>query len=133
MRETLDGLYGESNWSSSAAAPRASGVRMDLLAVGVIIVVGGLVVLWLVSKRTPRGTVLAISAGIWAITFIMPRPASREMLVISGALRLLGFAGGILGVVDLLRRREKDQPLVAEVVTSDDAEHHPPKENESES
>lgn len=113
----LEGLHGESNWPSSGGDSGSPGLRSDLLIVAVILFMGGLVAIWLVSRWTPRGTVLAISAAIYAITWIMPHPSSREVLVLSGALRLLGFAGIILGIIGLVRKRKSNRPVIADVVT----------------
>lgn len=65
-----------------------------------------LVFLWLVSRVTPKGTILAIAAGIYLVSFVLPDFRMRELVMLRGALRMLGFAGGILGLVDLLRKRE---------------------------
>ena len=110
MRETLDGLHGESNWLRSAMAllsnvsSRTYGVV--LVALCIVLVVGGLVVFWLISKRTPRGTVLGIAAAIWLASWLAEGIQIREVLALSGAVRLLGFAGMILGIIDGLRRRK---------------------------
>ena len=55
---------------------------------------------------------LALAVAIWAASWGFEGSRLREVLVLSGAFRFLGFAGGILGVIDLLRTR-KPKPVVA--------------------
>ena len=109
LRQVLDGLQGESNWPRSAAGPSA-GVRSErygtvLLVVAVGAVVGGLLLLWFISSRTPRGTVLAISGALYMFGVALAGSRVREVVFLCGVLKLLGFAGGIGGGIGLLRKR----------------------------
>jgi hypothetical protein len=76
-----------------------------------IILLGGLVGLWFLSRRTPPGTVLAVAAAIYLLSWI-PTDRIREIVVIMGAVRMLGFFGGILGIIDLMRKSsgKKESP-----------------------
>lgn len=110
LAETLAGLKGESNWiqsavpSSSAASSRTYG--FILLAVAIVFILGGLIVLWLVSRKAPKGTVLAMAVGVYFAGVALDGVRVREIVMLTGALRMLGVAGGILGIVDLLRKRK---------------------------
>ncbi len=110
LAETLAGLKGESNWTPSAApsSPATSSVHYGfiLLAFAVVLVLGGLAVLWLVSRKVPKGVVLGIAAGIYVAGLSLAGIRLREIIMLSGALKMLGFTGGILGIVDLVRKRK---------------------------
>lgn len=106
LRTILGGLKGESNWGATSSPGSSRGIDQlgyVLLVSGIAFVVVGLIVLWVVSRYTPRGVVLVIAVCIWAASWV---PAeSRVMKLATGSTRMLGFAGGILGIIDLLRKR----------------------------
>lgn len=77
-----------------------------LLASAIVFIVGGLVAMYLISKVTPRGTVLFVAIGVFALSWMFQGATTRELLVLSGATRLLGFVGIALGIVDLVRKRK---------------------------
>ncbi len=110
LAEILSGLKGESNWIQSAApsAPMTSSQNYGviLLTLAIVFIVGGLVVLWLISRKAPKGTVLAIAAVIYFLGLRLASVRVREVVMLTGALKMLGFAGGILGIVDLVRKRK---------------------------
>ena len=91
----------------SAKLPLASSEHYGtvLLAIAVIFILVGFVVLYVISRYAPKGTVLAISAAIYCVAFALAGIRAREFLMLSGALKMLGIAGGILGVVDIVRKR----------------------------
>jgi hypothetical protein len=109
LAEILAGLHGESNWIQSAvpSSPVTSSENYGviLLAFAIVFILGGLVVLWLLSRKAPKGTVLAIAAGIYCAGLALAGRV-REIVMLSGALKMLGVAGGILGIVDLVRKRK---------------------------
>ncbi len=70
-----------------------------------VIGIGGFVVLWFISKHTPRGTVLAISILLYMISQALGPNRIRELHMLSGLLGMLGFGGGILGLLDLVKPR----------------------------
>ena len=114
LAEILAGLDGESNWTQSAAPfssmTSSRNYGTILLVFAIVLILGGLVVLWLVSRRAPKGAVLAIAAAIYCAGLSLASIRVREIIMLTGALKMLGFAGGILGVVDLVRRRKpRDQ------------------------
>lgn len=91
--------------ATSAALATTDTYGMILLGVYAGIVLGGLVVLWLISRVSPRGTVLAIAVGLYVIGAALAATSVREIVGLAGALKMLGFAGGILGIADLIRKR----------------------------
>jgi hypothetical protein len=109
LRQVLDRLNGESNWLSSVAPPTiadSENYGTVLLVLGIGGAIAGFVVLWLVSKRSPKGTVLVIAVVLYVASWQIGDSRLREMRLLCGVMRMLGFAGGILGVIDLLRTRE---------------------------
>jgi hypothetical protein len=70
------------------------------------VIVVALVGLWFLSRITPRGVVLLISAMLYVAGIALTFGESRIMQGASGILKLTGFAGAILGVIDLVKRRE---------------------------
>lgn len=114
LKELLAGLSGDSNWIPSAtpasSVASSENYGMLLLAGAIVIVLGGLVVLFLISRKAPNGTVFGIAAAIYMASFAIDDIRIREVVMLSGATRMLGFAGGILGIVDLVRKRKpRDQ------------------------
>ncbi len=110
LAECLAGLKGESNWIQSAA-PSVPGTSSEnysfiLLAFAVVFILGGLVLLWLIFSTAPKGTVLAIAAMIYCFGLGLAGVRIRENMVLPGALKMLGVAGGLLGIVDLVRIRK---------------------------
>lgn len=110
LTEILAGLHGESNWIPSAApsSPVTSSGYYGaiLLAVAVVIILGGLVVLWFISRKAPNGTVLVIAAGIYCAGLALAGIRVREIVLVSGALKMLGIAGGVLGIISIVRKRK---------------------------
>jgi hypothetical protein len=103
----LNGLKGESNWIPSAAGSLGNSSHYGaVLAVMIILfVLGGLLGLWVLSRKAPKGVVLAIAVGIWLAGAAIGGVRTREARGASGALKLLGFSGAILGIVDVVRSR----------------------------
>jgi hypothetical protein len=109
----LDGLKGESSWSGHApVAASTRSVRQSreyglvLLAFAIVGIIVGLIGLYFVSRIAPKGTVLAIAVAIWVLGALLRGSASREMAMVSGSLSMLGVAGGILGLMDVFRKRK---------------------------
>lgn len=109
LGETLSGLSGESNWIRSAlpSTPATTSKQYGRILLGFTIafILGGLIVLWFISRVTPRGTVLVIAALLFIVGTGLGGIRVREVMVLSGALRMTALAGGILGIIDLLRQR----------------------------
>ena len=76
------------------------------LTVAIVVIVVALVGLWFISRVTPRGIVLLISAVLYVLGIALTFGEARFMQGASGILKLTGFAGAILGVVDLVKKRE---------------------------
>ncbi len=109
LRQILDGLEGESNWipvaSQIAARMSPESYGNSLLAFAVVFIVGGLIALYILSRFMPKGTVLVVAAAIYIASWLLEGTKVREVVMLTGSMRLLGFAGGVLGIVDLLRKR----------------------------
>jgi hypothetical protein len=90
-----------------------------LIAVGLVVVLGGVVGLWFVSRSAPKGTVLAIAVSIYLMSFLIPRGTDRLLHGLAGVMGLFGLIGGVLGVIDLVKKRTpaqtSDAPIVAEL------------------
>lgn len=107
LRPILDGLHGESNWSSAAQPGIASSDSYGtiLLAVMIGCVLIGLVILWFISRVSPKGTIFLIAVILYLMSWQFGELEGREVRMLEGGMRMLGFAGGILGLIDLLRKR----------------------------
>lgn len=110
LAECLAGLKGESNWIRSVAPSVAwtssENYSFILLAFAVVFILGGLVLLWLIFRTAPKVTVLGIAAVIYCFGLGLAGVRVREIMMLTGALKMLGFAGGLLGIVDLVRKRK---------------------------
>lgn len=109
LRQILDNLNGESNWLLSAApstAAESENYGTFILCLGIGVVVVGLVILWLVSRRTPKGTVLVIAVVLYFLSWQIDDIRVREIRLLSGTMRILGVGAGILGIIDLFRNRK---------------------------
>jgi hypothetical protein len=82
------------------------GFGTTFLIIVVLAIAGAITVFWVLSRQAPRGTVLAVAVGIY-IAGVMMSPGSTRLLVgVAGLLKFVGFIGGLLGIVDLVRKRE---------------------------
>lgn len=110
LTQTLEGLEGESNWEASSFPQNELSSSQNygtfLLGLAIAIIVGGLVLLWLVSTNSARGTVLGLAVLIYLGGAVLAGFRTRELLLISGSLKLLGVAGVLLGIFDFFRKRE---------------------------
>jgi hypothetical protein len=78
-----------------------------LLTTSIVFVVGALIALWLLSKKLPKGGSLGLAAAAyvagWCAGSAAEESHGRELYAVAGALKMVGFIGIILGVVDLVR------------------------------
>ena len=109
LKQFLSGLEGESNWDATAT-PLFSPPSPLVLGFAAVLFLGVLVGLWLISSKTPRGTVLVIAAGIYVLSFGLNEPKTRDVVFLQGVLRLTGVCAGILGLIDWYRRRPSASP-----------------------
>lgn len=75
------------------------------LAIVVLAIVGSIVLFWFLSRQAPRGTVLAVAIAIYIAGVVISPGSTRVMVGVAGLLKFIGFIGGILGLVDVLRKR----------------------------
>lgn len=110
LTEILAGLKGESNWIQSVmpSSPVTSSESYGaiLLASAIVLLLGGLVVLWFVSRNSPKGIALLLAAGIYCAGLSLADTRLREVVMLSGSLKMLGTIGVVLGLVDLVRKRK---------------------------
>jgi len=116
LTQVLTNLVGETDWVRPAwfgALRSRDDYGLILTAVGILGVLVALIILWLVTKKSPRGTALIV--GVLAIVASQSSDATqlREWLLLSACLRIFGVVSGILGVIDLARgprsRRQRKQ------------------------
>lgn len=108
LEESLRGLDGETNWHAISIPPniaQSEYYRYVLLAVAALIVLGGLICLWFVSRYLPRGVLVGIAFLIWLVGSAIAQSEVRELMLIGGSLQMLGFASGIAGLIDTFRKR----------------------------
>jgi len=128
LKETLAGLKGETSWavadkgkplldpSTSAVSSDGmimSGSFIDANRNGILAGIGlfmllGLVGLYFVSRMSQKGTVFSIAVVVYIVGFSvgLQKEQSRESLLFAGAAKMFGIAAGVLGVVDLVRKRK---------------------------
>jgi hypothetical protein len=119
--QILAGFQGESNWSSStpsgtlpsgtwSSAPSSTDSTNRygkiLLGIGIGGIVAGLVALMIASRWLPQGGVLVIAIAVYYASWNIPGERTREVQMLRGATRMFGVAAGVLGLVDLVRRRK---------------------------
>jgi hypothetical protein len=117
LAEILDGLHGESNWipifSQIASQTSPETYHTVLLVVGIFVLICGPIALYVLSRLTPKGTVLVVSAVIYVASWSFESARGREALLMTGFVRMLGFAGLILGIIDLVRKRRVAEKRLA--------------------
>ena len=63
---------------------------------------------WLISKKAPKGTLLAVAIAMWIIGFMIGNQPVREMKLTGGTIQTLGTIGVILGVINLFRKSKTE-------------------------
>ena len=74
------------------------------MAIAAVAIIAAVIAFWFISKRAPKGTLLAIGVALWVFGSIMSSQPIREMKLIAGILQLSGFIGGILGLFELIKK-----------------------------
>jgi hypothetical protein len=106
LGKVLTGLKPVPSLPATRPEPGLWGSRRAIIALDVTVILGGLFALYLISRKTPPGTVLILASVLYGSTWAMGNIGGREMSFFTGTLRLLGFVGVILGFIDLLRKRK---------------------------
>lgn len=118
-KQLLDSLEGESNWLASvpSALAESPNYGMVLLTCCAAVIIGGLALLWRIRRRARPGVLLGVAAVLYATSWILNPGKTREMLALVGSIRLVGFIGLAIGIIDGLRkldpRRPKPKPPMA--------------------
>lgn len=76
------------------------------LVLAVIVIVSSLVVLWYLSKKTPKGIILGICVVLYVLAIMINPGNVRSLYVLKGTMQTIGFLGGILGIADLFRKKK---------------------------
>ncbi len=112
LRQVVDAALadfdGETNWTP--ALSNSPNYAKILLATAVAIILIGIVAFYFVSRRYQRGAVLGVAVVIYLSGTMIREPEMREMMMLQGSLKMLGFIGIVLGIVDLVRRRNEKRP-----------------------
>lgn len=73
-------------------------------------VVAAITGFYFLSKKGPSGAVLIANAALFYCGMSIPDNNSRELHLLEGILSLSGIIGGILGIIDLARKRPAPKP-----------------------
>jgi hypothetical protein len=76
------------------------------IAISIVVVIGMIILFWFISKRCPRGVLLAVGVTLWFLGQAIAGPPIREMRLIGGLCTMCGFVGGLLGLFDLFRKKK---------------------------
>ncbi len=76
-----------------------------VVVVSLLVVAIALASLWSAARQMPRGVMLAIALVVFIASLVIPPGDIRELHALTGAMRMFGFVGFIMGIVDLFRKR----------------------------
>ena len=76
------------------------------LALSILIVIIAIVCFWFISKKAPKGVLLAVSVFLWILGKTMGSQQVRELMVLGGAVQMSGSIGVIFGLIDLFRKKK---------------------------
>jgi hypothetical protein len=79
------------------------------LVLALVILIITSISFWLISKKAPKGTLLAVAIAMWIIGSMIGNQPVREMKLIGGTIQTLGTIGVILGVIDLFRKSKTEK------------------------
>ncbi len=80
------------------------------LVVAILAFLTAAAVFWLLSRHGPRGATLGLAFLLYLASCYIDDGGSRALHGAIGVMRLIGFMGIILGVVDLVRKPRHDEP-----------------------
>ncbi len=80
------------------------------IAVSIVAFIGMLFLFSFISRRAPKGALLAVGIGLWILGQATSGVPVREIRGISGLCTLSGFVGGLLGIFDLVRKEKEPKP-----------------------
>jgi len=118
MAQTVLQLNGQSNWLASTPAAGSIATSPNygtiLLLVAIAAIVIAIALMWIISRHAPRGTLLTIAAVLYLASYILiPDTRVREMRLLQGTMRLIGFIGIVLGLFDAFRKRKPKYAVFA--------------------
>lgn len=120
LPQILGGLKGQSNWLRSAASPaldQSRGYANTLLAVAIVSVIIGVAFIWFVARRN-RLLGLLLAVAFYGTSWAIAGSRVREMVLLTGIIRMIGFLGFLVAIVCLFLPR-KSAPAPAPNQTSE--------------
>ena len=76
------------------------------LVLAAIVIVSSLAALWYLSKKTPKGVILGICVVLYVLATMINPGNIRHLYILKGTMQMIGFLGGILGIIDLFRKKK---------------------------
>lgn len=89
------------------------------IAITIAAFIGALVGFYFLARKGPRGAVLIVAVALYCGGMSIPDSNVREVHLLEGILRLTGFVGGILGIIDLLRKRRSPGPTLGQQASTE--------------
>ena len=84
-----------------------------LLGASILFIIAGILGLWFISPRCPKGTIFLIALVLFFVGISNDKSETRELRVLYDSLQFLGVAGFILSVVDMFRpRKSKSEEVI---------------------
>ena len=80
------------------------------LVVALLAFGAGITGFFVLARRGPKGAVLIVAAALYFVPSMLGLADTRLWHGLVGLMRMLGFCGGVLGLVDLVRRSYKEEP-----------------------
>ncbi len=115
LQATIEGIEGNSNWDAEKKDTpppnkrKTSTDRTVPIAIAATAFVAGLILLWLISKRLPKGALLVIAVVIFVVSKGLPEETADDLLA-RGTMTFFAFATGLLGLADLTQKKPKKKP-----------------------
>ena len=65
-----------------------------------------MITFWYLSKKMPKGSILAICAVIYMLGYSIDPGNQRALYILKGTMQMIGSLGAILGIIDLFRKKK---------------------------
>jgi hypothetical protein len=115
MINVLGSLKGQSNWIPSilpASINDAGWFPTALIGCGILILVAAIIGIWRIGRRHSWSIAFAVACGFIMTGFVFTGFRIREVMVVSGAIRLSGFVGLLVAPMTAIGRQRKPPQTV---------------------